>query len=127
MINPKLINLVFKLRESTDSGSLRWAETEDERLYQASFARNSVRIGERRSRYDDSASEYFILVMNSDGDLVAELGDEDVTEEEVGEDRRLQVYVDLKATFEAARGQASGVDDILDEISEEIDRGGLPL
>src|SRR5688500_16934770 len=123
MIYPKLSELAFKLVQATASGQIKWQETETEEMFQTSFARSSVRIGARRSKVDDEANEFFIRVFNAEGEVVAELGDEDPDDQ----DERLELYNGLKSMFDTARHQASGVDDVLTDIIGEIDREGLPF
>ncbi|MBB3278082.1 MULTISPECIES: hypothetical protein [unclassified Pseudoxanthomonas] len=123
MIYPKLMTVAFKLASSTNAGHTKWQETEVDGMYQTSFARSSIRIATRRSKIDELSNEYFIEVLNADGDVVAELGDEDPSDI----DERGRLYTALKETFEVAQRHASGADDILDDIIEEIDREGLPF
>lgn len=116
MIYPKLLLVAHKLAVSTQSGQLKWQATEVEGLFQTSFARSSVRIGSRQSKVDEQSNEYFIRILNADGEVVAELGDEDPRER----DERIELFQALREMFEIALHQASGADEILDEIIEEV-------
>ena len=116
MSYPKLIALANKLADATMYSVVTWKETETEGVFQISFSDNSVRIGERPSRNSYGQEEYVLSILNSEGDLVEELGDEDVAEDE-----RARMFRALKDMYETARRQAKGVDQVLDEILQELD------
>lgn len=113
----KLVNLVFKIANATSRGALSWKETEQDDIYQVSFSSSSVRIGERRSKLDPNAPEFYLKIVNSVGEEIESVGDEDGSDDE----ERADLYIALKETYETARRQSTGVDQALDEILSELD------
>ena len=119
MSYPKLVNLAFKLARATAESRVTWSGTEQDDLFQVSFSEISVRIGVRRSKRDQNSQEYWLQIFNSEGDLVEEIGDEEVPDS----NEALELYTALKETYETARRQAKGVDQVLNDILKELDDG----
>lgn len=116
MSYPKLVGMVQKIAQATSIGVVQWKETEIEDVFQISFSDNSVRIGERSSRSDPAFSEFYLSIFNIDGEIVEDIGDEDGNNQE----ERGVLYRALKDTYETARRQAKGVDQVLDSILSEL-------
>jgi len=109
--------LARKVTKMTKEGSLVWKETERDDTFQVSFANSSLRLAKRQSAINSFQDEFYISVLNSEGSVVDEIGDEDVDESGVNTD----LYQVLKECYEIARRQSLGIDMVIDEIMGELD------
>lgn len=112
----KIIDLVRRVADSTGSGALDWAETEDVDVYQVSFTNYSLRVGKSLSRIGHG-DEFSIEILDSMGDVVDRISDEDPEDDAL----RMDLYSLIKGIFESARRRAKGVDDAIDSIMLDLD------
>lgn len=112
MADQRILTLINRLRERTDQGKVSWREADRGDAFLASFSNNSVSVSQRESR-QGSGAEYVIRILNSWGDTIEEVGDEDFQNQEV--------YETMKNLFDKARRIALGLDEALDSILKELD------
>lgn len=115
MVSQKIMSLAYRVAEMTQEGSLPWKETELEGVFQVSFSSSSVRISTRRSRISNGV-EYVFSIINWEGNVVDEVGDEDPDEP----NERRDLFEVFKQCYDGARRRALGVDDAIDEILDEL-------
>jgi len=106
----KMLKIIDRLHQHSVEGKVIWRETERTDSFQVSFSGYSVRTDVRRSRKTPGAQEYFVSVLNANGDVMEEIGDEDLED----------YFVLMKELFEMARRKALGVDGALDQILDEL-------
>ena len=114
MSNKKIANIVEKINEKTTAGLLEWESTETEGTYQVSFVNYSVRILSKYNPQYADENDYIIQVMNSNGELVEEVYDEEF------KGFLDKAYDKMKNIHELARRQVMGVDKALESILDEL-------
>jgi hypothetical protein len=112
------LRLAERLLEKTRSGEVVWGRTPDDDAFQASFKGYAVQVGKRRVPvdFDDSQVDYFVRVLNEDGETVDEFIDTDFT---VGPAARA-VGTTMKSLHELARRRVLGADQALDAILGQL-------
>lgn len=111
----KIINVAARICSATQAGTISWKGTELDDVFQVSFTNFSARISLRPSR-SGIGEEYILSILNEEGDLLEQLGDEDGRDS----DESRYLFTILKDTHETARRQAMGVDQALDSILREL-------
>lgn len=113
MSYPKIAKLVDALLSQTESGALRWAQTEKSDMFQASFPRYSVRL--YTAQGNTIEVDYVLQILNELGDIVEEVADPDL--KSVME----TPFAVMRRLHDAARRSAMGVETALDEILGFLD------
>ena len=109
MSREKTVELIKKLNEKTTAGELGWQESERPDVFQASFARYSVRIGYSQIAGDE---DYWLAIANLSGDVI-----ESVTSSELSLSGEMQgAYMTMREIYNLARRQVFGVDGAIDDI-----------
>lgn len=116
MISDKMMELSRKVARMTKEGAIIWKETERDDVFQVSFASSSLRIAKRQSRSSGVEPEFYISVINSEGSVVDEIGDEDSD----SSGRASGLFVIFRDCYETARRQALGIESVLDGILGEL-------
>jgi hypothetical protein len=112
----KIVDLIKRIRSATSDGDIAWHETERDGVFQASFSNYSTRISKGNSYHDEGVEQYFLSILNDDGDTIEKVGDEDGRDEK----ERALLYGVMKEIYDTARRQSMGVDKAIDEILREI-------
>lgn len=110
----KIVNIVKKILEKTNNGSIEWEGTERGDTYQVSFSNFSVRLFPRDNPHTPD-TDYIIQIINSDGEIVEEVSDEDL------KSLLSEAFTKMKQLHELARRQVMGVEGALDAILSELD------
>ena len=121
MTSDKIMKLLDKLKEATQGGRTRWAETADEDEFRVVFKTGMVRVGRAEAFDEDSGlweKGYTATFLNRDGRVVEEFT------RCRGEGHGLMAEL-----FELARRSARRGDSLLDEMLAEVEghgSGGQP-
>ncbi len=115
MSYPKIAQLVELLSKNTIDSRINWEETDQTGVFQTSFPDYTVRIFPRQNYTQDI--DYIVQVINSNGELVEEVSDEDLT------NHTDDAYKLMKGMHEIARRQVMGVESALNSILNELDDG----
>lgn len=116
----KIADIITKVYERTNANLVEWEATEQQNKFQVSFANYSLRISVKENSLDPDDNDYIIYVINSYGEIVEEVSDEDL--------RQLlpDAFMKMKSIYELARRKAMGVDYALDSILDELN-GEIPF
>ncbi|MGA8551587.1 MAG: hypothetical protein WB678_15260 [Stellaceae bacterium] len=119
METEKYQELVKRLIDKTNRREIDWKESSFSGVYQVAFSNYSITIGEESSPRQ-SAPDYVISIINSDGNTMDSFSDVTL---DAGRDpeRGLNYFEILRDLYGKARRQALGVDKALDEILNELD------
>jgi hypothetical protein len=109
MVNEKLAAIVSQLATKTETGQIVWAPTEKDKVFQAAFARTTVRLSW------EPPAKIRVSIYNEEGTLI-----DTATDEELNGATLITPYTTMKELFEQARRQAMGVDAALDGLLEEL-------
>lgn len=121
----KQVELLQYLHKLTRSGKLRWSETAEEEVFQASFPRYSVQITETPTTMGGTAegTDFVISIFNDQGKKVEEIKDWD----ESLKGLEPGAYYVMQETYIAARQQALGADEAYDHLISELRGLDLPF
>lgn len=112
MVDNSVQRLIFKLLESTRKGSTRWGESANDNEYISNFKSYSVAVGE-------TPEVYYLSLLNDQGKTIEYIGSDELLRERHG----AELLEALRAVYESARRTASGADEavksILDELGDE--------
>jgi hypothetical protein len=112
MGNEKMVSLLQKLYQRTSEGRVPWQETEMPEVFQAAFPGYAVRI-----HHDPDSGDIVLSLFNEEGAQIEEVTDEDIKNE-------LQnSFTLMKDLYDTARRTAMGVEEALDKILAELDKG----
>jgi len=116
MADAKLVLLIQKMMDKTATGQLHWEVAAQKDGFQVSFTDYSVILSGRASRGMPGNLEYVLSVYNSQGQLIDEVGDEDLKPADLPPNP----YNQMKAMYNSARRIALGVDAAINKLLEEI-------
>jgi hypothetical protein len=104
--------LVERLLEKTTAGEVNWEATETELEFQAAFTKYTVRI---TSQHHRDSTDYIIRIFNSEGALVEEFDDTELTADDV-----FSPFLVMKETHDLARRYVMGAEQALDALLDEL-------
>lgn len=116
MAYDKIIKIIDLIREKTEKGMVRWSETANSDTFEASFPNYSVTISARPGQV---GVDFYISIFNSDGRLLEEWSDVELSTAAPGS------LESLSSLYDAARGIALGIDDALNHLLVEL--GDIPF
>jgi hypothetical protein len=110
----KPYQLIYTLRDRTNSGKLVWQETSEDNVYQSSLPNYSIQITTRLGYDENSQSpetEYVLRIYDGQSKLIEELDDSTIYKENKHNLQKTNVYpyFIMEELFIAARRQALGV------------------
>lgn len=111
----KLVDLLF---DRSKEGKLNWSEGVNTNSFQVAFSEYSVVLSAQDTDHIDV--DYSLLVMNTDGEIVDEITDNEMAQGTLDPKKIYKKFHDL---FEMARRTARGSDEALNSIIEELDDG----
>ncbi len=109
-MTPKIAQLVKRVHDQTQAGKIPWEETENDKVFQASFPTYTI-------RYSVRGDDYVLTIYNDQGSVVERVDDTNFAEDEVG----FEPYPTMRETYESARRQALGVEKAIDDILHYLD------
>ena len=116
MSYPKVAQLVNLLSKNTIVGKITWEETEKTGVFQTSFPDYTVRLFPRQNPNESQgAMDFIVQVINSNGELVEEVSDEDLS------DYLEEPYQLMKTMHEISRRQVMGVESAIDSILNTLE------
>jgi len=108
MHNTKILKLIHRLREKTETGSLGWEATASPKKFLTTLSDYSVLISEE-------GDDYFLTIVDSWDDVIERVSDPELKQE----DRK--AYETMKSLYVLARRNAKGVDEAIDDILGSIE------
>ena len=121
MSYPKLGKVVETIKRKTDSGTLRWSQTETSGIFQVAFPSYAVRI----SKKENNTSSFSTIVLGRDFHIFSVYNDEGDIVESATTYELMKINDEAPAKmaelYETARRQAMGVEDALDSILDDLD------
>jgi hypothetical protein len=116
MEGEKYKRLIKGLVDKTDRHELDWKEAAPANAFQVSFANYSIMI--MKTENHQGSNLYITRILNSDGDVIDDFSDEELTQT-IGD----YYYNVMDTLYLKIRRQVLGVDKALDEILNEL--GGV--
>lgn len=114
-VGRRLQLLAAKLLDQTKQGNLHWSDTDVEEQYLYSASNSSVVVDYFQDR------RYVLSLLNSRGTVVESLEMKEPSEAASSDD--VALFGVLEALYEHARRQALRIDQIIDELLRDVDRG----
>lgn len=120
MADPKVVQLIERLRSSTAKGTSTWSKTVEKETFNLSFKDYSVQLAPRwaQDEYGNEYSEVVFRIYDSEGELIEEVGPNGFSYQ----DFDLSPSDVLDELHNTARRQAMGmnkaVQSILDQLPE---------
>ena len=112
----KFSSLLRRLVLRAGEGKLQWSEGAEFNTFSNSVANHTVLIGEK-------GQDYFLRVINSEGEIIDEFDDEYLKTSYRTVFNRSS-YEDMRDLFQMARRNAQGSDKVIDEIIDELSETG---
>lgn len=117
MTTEKYLKLLSRLEEKTASGQADWQTTANDGVFSLAFSNYSVQIGLKRV-YNQDDPDVVISILNSVGDVVDAVRDTELGPESGFE--LSEFYKRMRRLYDSARRRASGVDEALDSILDDL-------
>ena len=111
----KIHDLVKRLIERTDQGSLNWETSSSNGVYQASFPDLTVRVSKPDAFQYGAANYYVLSLHNEHGEMIDQITD-DVLKNSGFDNAHHQ----MEHLYTEARRKAMGVDIAIDKILGEL-------
>ncbi len=108
MNNTKILTLIHKLHDKTESGLMDWETTASSNKYLTNLSEYSVFISEE-------GDDYVLSIVDSWDDLIERISDPELKAEE------RNAYELMQSLFYLARRNARGADKAIDDILSSID------
>jgi hypothetical protein len=116
-MNQRMIELMSKVIKSTNEGGVKWKKTANESAFVVSFSSGSLLIEE--SKNENGMPLYTFSLVNSSGNLIDSIDDEDFLHYSIDENENW--FNEMRDMYTKARSTASGADEIIKSIINEID------
>lgn len=116
MNSDKIITLLTKLQQRTESGDVTWEKTAEENQFQTTLGKYTIRLLEFPSA-EPETYDYFLRLHDEGGALIDSLSDVELHQISPG----VGAYKMMGTIFRSARRSATGVDKAIDSIIQGLD------